>query len=216
MKIGPAILQAISSRLRTIQSVQITFSRTIDGIRLLSSLFDMISDVRFNDEDLTLIRAIDETKDWGGTSNNKFCVYIRKSVWHRREFAELAVKGIEEIRPASESPLNALQSGRQKRRTEAFTAIEEAILTPTLRDEIKDYGLSLGYVEVEKDGFHSFRIAIYKDDNLEDGLRIVLDGWSGNIIIDNKVVRFCSAYDIARKEIEGALSEYLERVTSVA
>lgn len=209
-------LRTMGGHYHPLQSLEITFAPGIDGMRILSVLYNYYRGagmVRF--DNIALACAVLESQNWDRTGR-KLLMSFHPSLWTDRSFPALAVlaeRGIEQIRVAADSPLNALQSGREKKRTEAFGTIAAGVLPVELRDEIEGFGLTVEHYPLEFDGLHMMAIAV--KNRLETVFSIFLDGWSGNILSpDLKVLSFCTSFGTAQEVLKKSLYEYLETSTA--
>ena len=206
-------LKAMAYRHHPLQALLVTFAPEIDGIRMLSVMKSYADKgyVRFESEILVL--AILGTRDWNRTGRKLTMHFVGGQLWNEDAFLQLAENGIERIEVASDSPLNALQSGRQKKREEALTQITKAILTPEVRNEISEWGLKVRFHPLEVHGLHSMCIAV--DGDKSTVFSFFLEGWSGNLLTPRgEILCNCSSYETAQKELRKMLAKYLEEATA--
>ena len=206
-------LKAMATRHHPLQALLVTFAPEIDGIRMLSVLKSYADKgyIRFESE--LLILAILASRDWGRTGRKLTVYFVAGQLWDEDGFLQLAERGIENIDVASDSPLNVLQSSRQKKREDAMAQIAAAVLTPEVRNEISEWGLKVRFHALEYHGLHSMCIAV--DDNHTTVFSIFLDGWSGNLLTpSNTIICNCSSYMTIQQELRKMLAKYLEKVTA--
>ncbi len=160
-----------------------------------------------------LAMAIIASQDWAHTGR-VMNVRLSKALTDVQGLPALAERGIESIRSASESPLNALQTGREKKRQEAFESIRDAVATPCVHADVEEWKMSLVVRLVkEMNFFNSIKFSINHCGELTDIL--VLDGWSGNILNGyGEAQCFCMQLDTARIELGKAFMYYLENETA--
>ncbi len=195
------------------QSLCLTFTPGIDGIRMLSVLRHYAEKGYVAFESDVLVQAILVSQDWACTGR-KLMVYFRGgALWGELDFLKLAERGVESIRVASDSPLNALQSGRQKKREGALESIAKGVLTPELLREFSEWDLTVEHSIVEMHGLFSMWVVVKSGEHIK--ITIVLDGWSGNIISTSGVIiSFCSSFQTVQNELRKKLAEYLEEATA--
>ena len=206
-------LKAMSDLHRPIQSLSVTFADGIDGIRMLSVLNAYSEKGYVEFESKVLVLAILATQDWDRTGRKLVMYFTHGLLWDEDGFLSLAERGIESIRVASDSPLNALQSGREKKREEAYATIAGAVLTPVIRSEIAEWGLTVEHALSRVNDLSTICISVKNGDRIV--FRILLDGWSGSIFTGNLVtICFCSTLETAQREVRNALVKYLEDATA--
>ncbi len=192
-----------------LQALALTFAEGLDGIRMLSVLNGYAEKgwVRF--ESKILVLAILGSQDWGRTGRKLTMWFVQGLLWDEDDFLSLAERGIDAIRIASDSPLNAMQSGKQKKREEALANITEGVLTNEFRREFSEWGLTFKHYALELHGLHSVGILVKNGE--ETAFSVHLDGWSGNIISDTgAIITFCASYETAQAELRKKLYVYLE------
>lgn len=206
-------LKAMAYRHHALQPLLITFVPGIDGFRMLA-LIKGYADrgyVKFESHLLTL--AILSSQNWDRTSRKLIMHFVAGQLWTETEFLLFAQLGIERIEVTSSSPLNALQSSRQKKREEAVTQIATAILTAEVRSEISEWGLKASFHPLEVHGLHSMCIAV--DDDKSTVFSLFLEGWSGNLLTSKgEILCNCSSYETAQRELRKMLAKYLEEATA--
>lgn len=162
-----------------------------------------------------VVLAVLESKDWGGDRNRTILVrFPLGGAWTNSVFLECIAKDIESIRLATQHPLNVLMTGRKKVQEEsASRIIQECIGKLNDADELPDYNLHITGELETVNGLPQLTFKLTSPDAIE--ATIVLDGWSGQIIVDG--VPSQRAYDdpevfhdIARNLALG----YLEKVTA--
>lgn len=206
-------LKAMAYRHHPLQALLITFAPELDGFRMLSVLKSYADKgyVRFESEILVL--AILSSRDWDRTGRKLEMCFVAGQLWNEDSFLRLAENGIERIEVASSSPLNSLQSSRQKKREEALNQISAAVLTLGFQDEFSEWGLSVSFGADESHGLHS--MCITADYENTTAFSIFLDGWSGNLLTSsNEIICNCSSYETAQQELRKMLAKYLEEATA--
>jgi hypothetical protein len=134
--------------------------------------------------------------------------FVAGGLWGVESFMRLAEKGIERIEVAGSSPLNALQSGRQKKREEAFAQVTNGVLTPLFKSEIEGWGLTTSSKQLTDHGLHS--VCIDVSNGAEPAFSVVLDGWSGNIFTKSgRMLCHCSSYETVQKEMRQIMMNYM-------
>ena len=205
--------KAMAYRHHPLQALLITFAPELDGFRMLSVLKSYADQgyVRFESDILVL--AVLSSRDWDRTGRKLEMHFVAGQLWNEDGFLQLAENGIERIEVASESPLNALQSSRQKKREEALDMISTAVLTQELQDEFSGWGMSLSFGAHESNGLHS--MCITADYENTTAFSIFLDGWSGNLLTSsNVIICNCSSYKTVQDELRKLLTKYLEELTA--
>lgn len=198
----------MAARHHPLQALTITFAQGIDGFRMLSVLnnYSEKGYVRFEDKLLAL--AILHTQDWDRNGRKLTMHFVAGGLWSEDGFMRLAEKGIERIEVAGSSPLNALQSGRQKKREEAFAQITSGVLTPLFLSEIEGWGLTTSSQQLTDHGLHSMCIDV--SNGAEPAFSVVLDGWSGNIFTKSgRMLSHCSSYETAQNKIREIMMNYM-------
>lgn len=206
-------LKAMAYRHHPLQALLITFAPEIDGIRMLSVLKSYADKgyVRFESEILVL--AILHSRNWDRTGRKLTMHFVAGELWNEDDFLKLAENGIERIEVASSSPLNCLQSSRQKKREEAVTQFAAAVLTTEVRSEISEWGLKVSFHPLEVHGLHSMCIAV--DDDKTTIFSLFLEGWSGNLLTSRgEILCNCSSFETAQKELRKMLEKYLDEATA--
>lgn len=209
-----ATMKAMADRHQRFQPLLITFAEGTDGFRALSVIKSFCEKgcVRFESELLAL--AILASHDWAHTNRKLKMYFTLGHLWRESAFLQIAEQGIESIQIGSDSPLNALQSSRQKKREEAMSAIVEAVLTPEVRDEIKGWGLTVHHELIESEGLHAMKIVVRNE--AEVAFSLLLDGWSGSIFDFDLAIApcFCDSYETVQVQLQTVLEKYLERATA--
>lgn len=199
---------------RSVQPLCVTFAPDVDGINVLSALAHYAEKgyVRF-DSGLLLLHAILATQNWGLTQRKLIMYFTFSLLWEEEGFLQFAERGIESIKVACDSPLNALQSGKQKRREEARGHIAKSVLTPDLLQDFADWGLTVEHSLVEVHGLFTMWVVVKSGG--QNVFSVGFDGWSGNIISSEGVVlAFCSSYQTAADMLRKKLDKYLEQATA--
>jgi hypothetical protein len=206
-------LKAMAHRHHPLQALLVTFPSGIDGFRMLSVLkgYSDKGYVKFESELLAL--AVLTSQDWDHTGRKLTMYFTAGKLWFEEAFLKGAEQGIERIEVASDSPLKALQSGRQKKREEALANIAAAVLTQEVRKEISEWGFTVGFHPLEVHGLHSMCITV--DDEKSPAFSIFLEGWSGNLLTSlGLIICNCSSYETVQRELHKMLTKYLEEVTA--
>ena len=206
-------LKAMAYSHHPLQTLLITFAPELDGFRMLSVLKSYADQgyVRFESDILVL--AILSSRDWDRTGRKLEMCFVAGQLWNEDGFLRLAENGIERIEVASSSPLNSLQSGRQKKREEAVGQIAAAVLTSEVRSEISEWGLTVSFHPLEVHGLHSMCITV--DDDKTTVFSLFLEGWSGNLLTSKgEILCSCSSYETAQRELRKMLAKYLEEATA--
>jgi hypothetical protein len=206
-------LNAMAYRHHPLQALIVTFAPGLDGLRMLSVLKNYADKgyVRFESEILVL--AILHSRDWDRTGRKLTMHFVNGALWKEDGFLQLAENSIERIEIASSSPLNCLQSSRQKKREEAVTHIAAAVLTTEVRNEISEWGLKVSFHPLEVHGLHSMCITV--DDDKTTVFSLFLEGWSGNLLTSHgEILCNCSSFETAQNELRKMLAKYLEEATA--
>lgn len=207
------ILRAMVKRLSPVQSVTVKFNDGMAGIRLLSIMN------AYNVMDMPIMASeIYVNQDWAQTGR-EMGARLSRQLLDMPDFASFAERGIESVTVASESPLHALQSKREKLRNEAYLKIFNEVYTKSFGVEARDFGLFVqADLVVGGDFFHTIEFTVFNPTGKFEVLSLLtLDGWSGNILdADGKVVCFCPNLDTARVQLKIAFELYLESATSTA
>lgn len=212
MKLDPAVLAAMSRQHDFRQSLAVTFRGDLDGIRAMSVLHSL-DGVTFETEMIVVV--VLGSLDWGNDRNRTQTVRLPIGFdWNERNFVALVERGVESIKVASESPLQALVTGRQKKQREATHSIMEAVLPMSLRREVMDWGLNMISFFDEEAVLPVIRVII--NDGTDDVIDVMLCGWSGVIKVDGRYVAFCTTLKTAEQEIRKAFTAYLEKATAAA
>ena len=203
-------------RHQPLQPLEVTFTAGLDGFRMLSAMQANKEKgyVEFKDDLLAL--AVLSHQSWFNATR-KLTMYFKGGlIWNEADFLKLASNGIESIRVASDSPLNALQSGRSKKREEACTSIASAVLTPEFVDELTAWGLTVHCSVIgAEDGLYMMSFDVRNGN--ADAYSFLLDGWSGNILTPNmNVISFCPSLATVRGYFKRTLTEYLEAATTTS
>ncbi|MDD4332530.1 MAG: hypothetical protein PHT51_00230 [Patescibacteria group bacterium] len=204
-------LEEMAKRHYFLQPLRITFVGGEDGLETLNLLNLMQNNglVRFDNS--ALVAAILLSRRWEG--NGKLgMTFPTGAAWSNGNFLFSAERGIKDIEIISaSSPLNALQTRRQKMREEAFKEISAGILPKSLRTEIESYGLTVEIIlETSKSGrFHAIVLTVRNGKDIAFSFNF--DGWSG-VIRDRpwRVLSFCSTLQTAEFWIRKAFVVYLE------
>lgn len=204
------IFVRIAQALNPLQSVCVEFSKGIDGVRMLSVL-NSLGVV----EEKWLADAVIVSQDWGRTSRI-MKVRLSSELANIHGLPRLAERGIESIHSSRESPLNALQTRREKKREEAYLEIVNAVATKELLAEIRGYGLDLQVEGLKDLNFFNFiKFSIKNENEIEEILS--LDGWSGNIRNGHgRSIFFCADLKVARLQLKHEFNLYIDRVTAAA
>lgn len=206
-------LKAMTYRHHPLQALLITLAPELDGFRMLSVLKSYADQgyVRFESE--TLVLAILSSRDWGRTGRKLTMHFVAGLLWNEDGFLRLAENCIERIEVASSSPLNSLQSGRQKKREEAVGQIAASVITSEVLGEISEWGLTAFFHPLEVHGLHSMCITV--DDDKTTVFSLFLEGWSGNLLSSSgEILCNCSSYETAQRELRKMLAKYLEETTA--
>lgn len=122
--------------------------------------------------------------DWANRSSRVFLVSFPGGVaFSQRDFTTL--RGIESVRLLSENPLNVLLTGRQKKQHDEARRIIEDCLTASVVKAVREWGLT---IEAELDTSINELPGIRFTYRLDGAIihSVLLDAWSGRILIDGK------------------------------
>lgn len=165
-------------------------------------------------ECLPLAMAIAESGRWEGSQNQTMRMrFPLGAIWENEIFLYRVSKDIESIRIASDHPLNVLMTGRKKIQEERATEIIHACYGDLNYKELPELMLQLmGELETVNDlpqiKFTLENVGTYKS-------IIILDGWSGQIIV-NGVPQQKSYSDASEfhKIVLALADEYLDKMTA--
>lgn len=196
-------------------TLAITFKS--EGINALRVLMRLGQKGLVDFECMSLVLAITEFGEWGPGDSRVIKVRFPLGLIFQNEiFLERVGKDIESIRLASKHPLDVLMTGRQKvQKDNAVRIISDCYGDLIHSDLLNDLQLQLmGELEIvyglPQITFTLRSLGTYRS-------TIVLDGWSGQIIIDGTPQQ--KAYSDPKKFhdiVTQMAEEYLEKMTAPA
>ncbi len=206
-------LNAMAYRHHPLQALVVTFAPGPDGLRMLSVLQGYTDKGYVRFESKLLVLAILYSRDWDRTGRKLTMYFVAGKLWKEDEFLRLAENGIESIEVVSSSPLNALQSSRQRKRDEATTEITDAVLSTEVRNEFSEWGLKVRHHQLQVHGLHSICIAV--DNDKTTVFSLFFEGWSGNLLTSHgEILCNYSSSETAQSELRKMLAKYLEEATA--
>ena len=198
--------------------VDITFKK--EGIAGLQGLHTLAEGGYVKFEDEILIMAIIHSGDWGSGQNRVVKArFPCGRIWQEPMFMVDIVKDIESIRLATEHPLNVLMTGRKKRQEEASIKFIHECYGDLNHDEEKLPGFMLslfGNLEIFC-GLPQLKFTLETLGSGPDAIisTIILDGWSGQMIVDG--IPSGKAYSAPEEFHELVMNkayEYMEKITA--
>ncbi len=194
-------------------TVNITFKQS--GIAGLQRLYVLERGgfLKFKDEILVL--AIVQSSDWGSDQNRVVRArLINTGIWHEHMFTSQIARDIEIIRLATKHPLNALMTRRKKRQeTIAFEIIEKCLGNLNIK-ELPDFELNLYGILDTVNGLPQLSFTLVEDVIHNEVATIVLDGWSGQIIVNGMPQKAYSDPKEFQEIILDIAFKHLEKITT--
>ena len=171
-------------RLHPLQAVTIKFNKHSDSIVSLVRLRTLVDDTRgmnFDSGDIIVTMVITHG-DWNHSRNGNITI-VGLSLADEDMLAEIA-RDVESIEHPEHSA-QGIDAKREKTRLVALGELRDAVL-PACEQEAEMWGLTLGFETVEDDtGFMIAFFMVMHGDKVE--ARIGIDGWSGRLVIENRL-----------------------------
>ncbi|HBU10975.1 MAG TPA: hypothetical protein DEA89_03615 [Candidatus Moranbacteria bacterium] len=196
-----------------------TFKCSENAINDLAMILGRVhmGDIRLEFDNPTLVSAIVQSGDWGCDQNRMIEARFPLGIALRddKSIALLSwMNGLESIRIANQNSLNAMITGRQKRQQEVVEEITSQCLEDGIRLEVRSWGFVLDVgLDLSIKELPGIKFSI--SDGAQEIIQIMLDAWSGCILVNGKVqpVAYSSGKQV-RKIIMDAVIDYVEKMTA--
>ncbi|NQV89983.1 hypothetical protein HQ487_01085 [Candidatus Uhrbacteria bacterium] len=164
--------------------------------------------------DNLLILAIHTSGEWDGGRNRRIGVLLRRTE-DIGQFMHLAEQ-LETIELKREHPLKVLQTGRQRKREEAFKQILTTWISPEIRSALSEWGfVSSAQMIEEEGGFHILKIIFQGETEVIE--TYYFDGWSGCMGFGQSIIwlvqRLATPEEFERRVLRD-IEEFLEELTA--
>jgi hypothetical protein len=213
------LLIACTRRLHPLEAMYITFKKGKDGIAGLTRLLGLTrSNQKIRIEggvgETLSIQAVISSGDWDRVSRT-FMLWGMNTA--QAEFLEPMARDIESVATGDHLG-KALFTTNQRRREEAVAKLWRQVVGPgNLQKEIENWGLGLFADGKTVDELFGIEFTV-RDLDHKVVLSIMLDGWSGQVSIDEGPWggrRYLDANQLGQR-IAVEFAAYLERATSAA
>ncbi len=192
--------------------VLVTFKRKIDNevMRALQTLSTLNMDSSLNVKEKLVLMAVLQSRTWDHDQNRTFEITSLKP-YALQSFSTSVGPAIEIMKMQGEHRLNALVTGRQRRRQDFASEIIAKILTPPFVTEIESWGVEISH-ELNLE-LPLPEISIVVRDGESVIAKVTLDGWSGRIMESDLPIAY-SGPEQVWSILQTKAMDYIEAATS--